>query len=249
MRQTLRPHAAKTRPNSRVLFACLLALSLFSCTFFNCIARADNNTPARRESAKTQFEKAEKDRVTLEARSENSRTLKDYASLVAEYKRVYLITPHASDVPAALNYVAELYRTMGDLFDVKYYQSSIDSYQFLIREYPTARYRENALLAIAHMEQDDLHDPAVARNSYEEFLALHPHSSHVLEVRAILAKINADAPKTAPQSSTAKNKPERIAPKIADSESTQATAETKTDTNIDARVDARAGAKTDTKAQ
>ena len=59
---------------------------------------------------------------------------------------------------------------MGDLFDVKYYQSAVDSYQFLLHEYPTTRFREEAMLAIAHIQQDDLHDAILAQKSYEEFL-------------------------------------------------------------------------------
>ena len=168
----MRQHAAKTRPILRVLFASLIVLSIFSRA-----ATADNNTPERREAAKDQFDRAEKDRQALEARPENARTLKEYASLVNSYRRVYLITPHAAEVPAALNEVAELYRSMGDLFDVKYYQSAIDSYQFLLREYPTTHFREEAMLAIARIEEDDLHDTALAQKTYEEFLPLHPHSS------------------------------------------------------------------------
>ena len=165
----MRQNAAKIRPILRALFAFMIVLSLYSRT-----VGADNNTPARRETAKTQFDRAEKDRQTLEARPESDRKLKDYASLVDTYKRVYLITPHAAEVPASLNQVAELYRSMGDLFNEKYYQSAIDSYQFLLREYPTTHYREEAMLAIARIEQDDLHDAALAQKSYEQFLALHP---------------------------------------------------------------------------
>ena len=170
------------------------------CRFFPLASRADNNASSRREAAKAQFDRAEKDREALEARPENARTLKDYTALVIEYQRVYLITPHAAEVPASLNQVAELFRTMGDLFDAKYYQRSIDSFQFLLREYPTSKYREDALLAIAHIEQDDLHDSALAQKTYEQFLALHPRSSHAAEVRAILDKLNAASAtgKTAP---------------------------------------------------
>ena len=128
MRQTVRQHAATFRPTWRVLFAALIVLSSFSQ-----ISKADNNTPARRESAKTEFDRAEKDRQALEARPENTRSLKDYTALVNTYRRVYLITPHAAEVPAALNQEAELYRTMGDLFDEKYYQQAISAYQFLLR--------------------------------------------------------------------------------------------------------------------
>ena len=186
----MRQHAAKIRPTLRALFASLLMLSIIL-SFFLRAASADNNTPERRETAKTQFDRAEKDRQALEARPESDRSLKDYASLVNVYKRVYLITPHAAEVPAALNEVAELYRSMGDLFNEKYYQQAVDAYQFLVHEYPTSRYREEAMLAIAWIEQDDLHDPVLAQKSFEEFLALHPHSPHATEVRVALDKLNA----------------------------------------------------------
>ena len=151
---------------------------------FSSSSPAPDDASQRRDSAKTQFDSAEKQRTALEALPENSRTLPQYASLVTAYRRVYLITPHAGEVPEALNEVATLYRSMGDLFDEKYYQQSVDSYQFLLREYPTTRYREDALLAVAQIEQDDLRDAVLAQKSYEEFLALHPRSPHADEVRA-----------------------------------------------------------------
>ena len=55
MRQTVRPYAAKIRPTLRVFFASLLFLSVFPR-----IASADNNTPERRQTAKTQFDRAER---------------------------------------------------------------------------------------------------------------------------------------------------------------------------------------------
>src|ERR1700687_372849 len=221
MRQTVRQHAAKIRPILRVLFASLIVLSLFSR-----LAVADTSAPARRDAAKSQFDRAEKDRQTLEARPENSRSLKDYASLVNTYKRVYLITPHAAEVPAALNEVAELYRSMGDLFDEKYYQLAINSYQFLVREYPANRYREDAMLAIGKIERDDLHDLVLAKTSYEEFLALHPRSPHAQEVRAILDQLRGAgaAARPAPKISAAKGRPPAKAPFT---ETTPATTDTK----------------------
>ena len=51
----------------------------------------------------------------LEARPEKDRSLKEYTSVLNRYRRVYLITPRAAEVPAALNQVAVLYRVMGDL--------------------------------------------------------------------------------------------------------------------------------------
>jgi hypothetical protein len=203
MRQTVRPDAATIRSSLRLLFAFVAFLSLFPN-----IARA-NSPAARRESAKTQFDRAEREREALEARPERDRSLKDYSSVVSAYHRVYLITPRAAEVPAALNQVAALYRAMGDLFNEKYYRLAVNSYQFLLREYPATRNREDAMLAIAKIEQDDLHDPALAQKSYEEFLALHPRSSHAAEVRAILGKLSgADAAgKPAPRIFAARDMP------------------------------------------
>lgn len=170
----------------RVPFACAAVLSLFS--FFSVNVRADDSS-SRREAAKAQFDRAEKARAALEAKAENARSLKEYTELVIQYQRVYLTTSHGAEVPAALNEVAVLFRTMGDLFDAKYYQRSIDSFQFLAKEYPASKYRDDAALAVAQIEQDDLHDSALAQKSYEQFLALHPHSARAVEARAALDKL------------------------------------------------------------
>src|SRR5580692_8829025 len=122
MRQTLRRDAATIRCGQilRVLFAFAAVLSLFPLN-----SQADQSSSSRREAAKAQFERAEKARAALEGKPENARTPKEYTALVIEYQRVYLTTSHGADVPVALNEVAELFRTMGDLFDAKYYQRSI----------------------------------------------------------------------------------------------------------------------------
>ncbi len=203
MRQTLRRDAATIRSGPRVFFASLIFLSLFSH-----VTRADKSS-SRRETAKNQFDRAEKERQALEARPEKDRSLKEYNSVLNTYRRVYLISPRAAEVPAALNQVAELYRTMGDLFNEKYYQLAVNSFQFLLREYPASRYREDAMLAIGKIEQNDLHDSVLAKTSYEQFLALHPRSSHAEEVRAILTKLRAAsaAERPAPRISSAKDRP------------------------------------------
>ena len=224
MRQTLRHEAATIRPILRVLFATGLALSLFPSA-----GRADNNSSSRRDTAKAQFERAEKAREALEARPESARTLKDYTTLVIEYQRVYLITSHASDVPASLNQVAELFRTMGDLFDAKYYQRSVDSFQFLMKQYPASKYREDALLAVAHIQQDDLHDSGLAQKTYGQFLSLHPRSPHAVEVRAILDKLNGESAAAKPPQPlpAAKDHSDRITPKTIFADKTPPATDTK----------------------
>jgi len=84
----------------------------------------------------------------------------------------------------------------------------VNSYQFLLREYPGNRYREDSLLAIARIEQDDLHNPALAKTSYEKFLTLHPRSTRAEEVRAILDRLRgANGPEgPAPNIAAVKNR-------------------------------------------
>jgi N-acetylmuramoyl-L-alanine amidase len=234
MRETLRQKAAKIRPTLRVVFASLLILSIFP----RIASGAETNSAEKREAAKAQLDRAEKARQDVESRPENARTLKEYTSLVLEYKRVYLITPRAMPAPVALNQVAGLYRTMGDLFSEKYYQSAVEAYQFLLREYPTTRYREDALLAIARIEQDDLHDAVRAQKSYEQFLALHPRSSHAAEVTAILEAMKAPDAGGASAGKTAKTKARAetaTTAKEAAAEKTPAAMDAKRDAKRDAR--------------
>jgi len=196
----VRRFAATIRPAQRVFIAILVSLSLCGIA-----ARADNSAE-RRTAAKGQFSRAEAQRQELEARPEKDRLLKDYSAAVSAYRRVYLITPRAPEAPAAIHQIALLYRAMGDLFDSKYYQMAIDSDQSLLREYPDNRFREDALLEIARIRQEDLHDTALAQKSYEEFLKLHPHSPHAAEARAALAQLShsGGAEQAAPKDAAAK---------------------------------------------
>jgi N-acetylmuramoyl-L-alanine amidase len=147
----------------------------------------------KRDTAQQQFDRAESLRVDLESQPAASRTESAYLQVVQAYRRVYYITAHAEEVPAALFAVGSLYRAMGDRFDQKYYQSSVDAYQFLLHDYPTDRYREDALLAVGEIERDNLHDAALAKETFEQFLTLHPHSDGAAEAREALASLDTDA--------------------------------------------------------
>ena len=170
MRQDLRLNAAPAQPSpfperSNLLSqplarfpALRLSLTLLVCLLAVVIvlpadgAKAD----AKRDAAKNQFEKAERQRIALQGKPQNQRTIEEYTQLVAAFRRVYLITPHATQVPQALLAVAELYQEMGRRFDAKYYQSAVDAYQFLLHEYPESRHKQDALLTIARIQKDDL---------------------------------------------------------------------------------------------
>ena len=192
MRDSVRPGAAQTQlilPRGR-RSAFALSLSLAALLWFGLSPSAGAQANgSKRVTARAQFDRAEKQRTALQGKPRNQRPLNEYVALVASYRRVYLITPHAAEVPAALIHVAELYQEMGRQFDRKYFQSAIDAYQFLLHEYPTTRYREDALITIGQIQKDDLEQPELAEKTFEDFLKLHPRSRKAQEAKEALAEI------------------------------------------------------------
>src|SRR6266480_554106 len=169
-------------------------------------AKAAATAAVRRQSASTQFARAEEQRAALNSKATEKRTLADYKLVVTGYRRVALITPRASEVPDSLLAVAELYTEMGYRFGRSYYQSAADSYQFLVREYPTSRYCQDATLRAAKLQRDQLGDSALAKKTYEDFLKRYPRSPRKREAQEALAELallqNGDATKGVTSNST-----------------------------------------------
>jgi N-acetylmuramoyl-L-alanine amidase len=163
-------------------------------------AAAQEDVASRRVAAEGQFQRAEAMRAALEAKTERERSFRDYENLVSAYRRVYLITPNAIQVPAAIKNVADLYRRMGEQFEAKYFNPAIETYQYLMREYPESSLKELALLAIADIRKNNLSQADVALKNYQDFLDQYPRSSYGSQVRKAIAEIKAAAkPKTAPE--------------------------------------------------
>ena len=199
MKQDLRPNAAPAQigpfPERRnplsQLFTWFRALR-WPITLLVCLLAASaalGAKPDAKLAARSQFEKAERQRIALQGKPQGQRTLQEYVQLVAAFRRVYLITPHAQEVPKAFVAAAELYQEMGRRFDPKYYQSAIDAYQFLVHEYPVSRQKQDALLTIGRIQKDDLEQYDLAQKSFEEFLARYPRSERAEEARKELAGI------------------------------------------------------------
>jgi N-acetylmuramoyl-L-alanine amidase len=168
-------------------------------------AAAQEDPASRRAAAQAQFERAETLRATLEAKSERERSLQEYEALVSTYRRVYLITPRAVQVPPAIKTVGDLYRRMGEQFEARYFNSAIKTYEFLIRDYPDTKYREEALLAIADIQGKNLSERDLARKGYEDFLQQYPRSSYAPQARKALAEMQ--APEKAENPSAARELP------------------------------------------
>ena len=151
---------------------------------------ADPTATVKRHAAEAQFSKAEEQRAALNSKSAEKRTLAEYKLVVASYRKVYLITPHAADVQDSLLAVGELYTEMGDRFGRTYYQSAVDSYQFLLHEYPKSRSTQDVLLRIAKLQRDQLGDSSQAMKTYQDFLKRFPHSENRREAQEALAELS-----------------------------------------------------------
>ena len=147
-------------------------------------ARADKKSDAR-----AQFERAVQLRTQLEGYLEKDRALADYKKTVAAYHKVYLISVQADEVTPALIAEGELDQEMGRLFDPKYFQSAIDAYDFLLKQYPGSRYRGEALFSIAQIQKDALNRPDLAETSYADYLKRFPHSERAKDARAALKEL------------------------------------------------------------
>jgi N-acetylmuramoyl-L-alanine amidase len=178
----------------RTLITATIARFAFAAMFLVCLAAPalparSSSTAVRRQSAQAQFARAHELSAALHAKPLSDRTLDDYKQAVSAYRRVYLITPNATEVPDALMSVAQLFEEMGKTFGGKYAQSAVDTYQFLIHEYPGSRYCPEALLRVAGLQKDELNQPALAAKSYEEYLHSYPHSARRREVQEQLAEL------------------------------------------------------------
>jgi N-acetylmuramoyl-L-alanine amidase len=144
----------------------------------------------KKSEAREQFERAVRMRTALEEKPERDRTLALYKQTVAAYQKVYLITPLAQEVTPALIAEAELYQQMAQQFDEKYYQSAIDTYNFLLKQYPETRYRSAAIFAIAQIQKDDLGQAEAAEVAFKDFLKRFPKSEKAPDARLALKEIS-----------------------------------------------------------
>jgi N-acetylmuramoyl-L-alanine amidase len=163
--------------------ALALACILFSAAF------AQARVHRSQAWAETQFTKAEAQRQTLNGRAEQSRTRREYLTVIASYRRIVLEAPTSSKADGSAFAVAELTAEMGRHFkdDMALY-SAVREYKYLRREYPGSKHRIEALLAIGEIYKNDLGDDSDSRAAFEELIRRYPHSDLVKEARAELGQ-------------------------------------------------------------
>lgn len=152
-------------------------------------AKTNGNSNTKLESAAAQFARAEEMREALNNKPADQRSLAEYRKVVAAYQRIYLVTPHAVEVPDALQATAELNIEMGDHFGRSYYQSAADTFTFLIHEYPNDKHAPEAMLRLGRLQKDQLGDPNAAARTFQDFQKKYPRSAHKREVQEALAEL------------------------------------------------------------
>jgi N-acetylmuramoyl-L-alanine amidase len=151
---------------------------------------ATSNSSVKQEAASSQFARAEELRALLNGKAADQRTLSEYKKVVAGYQRVYMITPHAAEVPEALFAVAELNTEMGDRFGRSYYQTAAETYAYLIHDYPSSKHVQDAMLRLGNLQKDQLGDLEAANKTFQEFSRKYPRSTHKREVQEALAELS-----------------------------------------------------------
>ncbi|HEX9119996.1 MAG TPA: N-acetylmuramoyl-L-alanine amidase [Terriglobales bacterium] len=174
-------------------------------------ASARRTTAQKKQTARTQFDNAERMREALNGRAVSERSRRDYNRVIDAYRAVYFTAPTSNRADASVVAVAELMVAVGRQFrDEKALHAAIGQYEFLRREYPGSRFRMQGLFTIAQIYKDDLDDAAQARTTFEEFLKRYPHSELVADARDAIKELDQQA-KTAekpkPPAKTAKQEP------------------------------------------
>ncbi len=170
---------------------CLAAAALLSALSLP-ICAASLNSPARKQEARQQFEKAEQMREALNGRPAEQRTRKDYLHVANAYREVYYLCPASSKADASIVAVAETLAEMGRQFQPgeKAERSAIRQYEFLRHQYPGSKYRFQALFTIGQIYKQDLRDNDSARATFEEFLRRYPRNSLAPQAKQALADLN-----------------------------------------------------------
>jgi N-acetylmuramoyl-L-alanine amidase len=151
------------------------------------------STASPHKPAESPYSQAERARQALEARPEDQRTRRDYERVLELYRAIYHDDPASPKADASIFAVAQLLAEQGRVLkDEKSLHDAIGQYEFLRREYPSSRYRADALLAEGGIYLRNLNDNAAAKSTYQAFLKEYPRNQGATEARAGLKELHAD---------------------------------------------------------
>ena len=148
------------------------------------------STAGKLDQAREYFDKAREQHAALEKTPVEQRSERDYASLIGAFRRVYLTAPTYGNDTICLMAIGELAEEAARRFaKPDYFQKAIESYEFLLKEYPQSQFRFEALLSIARIYREDLGQPAKSLEQYERYLKAFPGSAQVRQVEVAMAHL------------------------------------------------------------
>lgn len=180
------------------------------------------STQEKKALALKYWEQAESMREALKAGPAQP-AKKDYQDLLAQYRKVYYVSPISPKANAAVARAAEVLADMGRVTgEEKYFQYAIRQYEFLFREYPGSAHRFEGQYAIGQMYQHDLKQPEEARAAYQEFLRRWPRHPLADDVKKALAALDAGPPQPSEAPAEAASaQPPAVERKVVEAEATQ----------------------------
>lgn len=123
----------------------------------------------------------------------------DYQRVIRAFRRVYWTDPSYSNDTICLMEIGALYEEMGQRWgNERSLESAVETYEFLVREYPGSKFRRQASLAIARIYRDDLKRPEEAIRQYERFIADNPRAPEREDAAQAIAEILAASADPAP---------------------------------------------------
>jgi N-acetylmuramoyl-L-alanine amidase len=187
-------------------------ISAIALLFFGAAAALSAAPPRKQANlaaARRQFQRAQKLEAALGARVGGTRTEVEYLKVIKAYRRVALITPAGQMVAPSLLEVGRLYSQMGHLFDSEYFQKAVDTYLYLVRNYPHARLVPHALYNAARLEEVQLGNPGLGRRYLRTLVEKYPSSDQADRARLELARHPAPAKRPDAHKSEPKREPSR----------------------------------------
>ncbi len=180
----------------------LLALGCFLAPWAN--AQQGGSAAEKRRLAVSYFRQALDVQKSFAQIPYEERAAGDYQRVIRAFRRVYWTDPSYSNDTICLMEIGALYEEMGRRWEnERSLESAVETYQFLVREYPGSKFRRQASLAVARIYRNDLKRPEEAIRQYERFIADNPRAPErknaVQAIAEILAASAAPAPPPAPR--------------------------------------------------
>ncbi len=171
------------------LFARCMAGFLACCMAPLCFA--SNSTKSRQKPTSTNelYERAVRLRTALEGKPTHERALAEYKHVLSSFEQVVDRSPKSWAAPESLVAVAEIYQAMGREIDSKYFDSAINTYRRVLKEYPGVRYQVDIHYTIGQIQRSDLGDLEAARRTFQELIKRYPKSGRARAAKLVIADI------------------------------------------------------------